>query len=460
MSELDLLNNLQTYAEKIIEQHAIPALSLAIWHQGELHQAAAGILNKNTGVEATTDSLFRIASITKVFTTSLVMQLVDEGKVNLDKPLKHYINDFQVANAEATHTITVRQLLNHSSGLAGDFSPNDNNHQGHLSARFVDRCNLLPVIHPVGDMYSYSNTAFALLGRLIEVVRGISWYQAMTDFIFTPLGMHHAVADPKDVIRYRAAIGHIPNPDNDKQWHFPERDYRVLGIAPCGTTTSISAGDLITFARAHLDGGLNNNGERWLSPESITAMQTPTIEKPKLIADRQTSVGLGWGITQYQSCGVKTIGHTGATGGCLSNLQLIPKTHSAFAILINGYRSSAMDALTRDLFFALTGRDNRAPEIPVITSAPDQRQKIVGCYESFDRKIDIDCQQGELTAMVTYKIDPKPPEAVYLQRTEEQGCFAALNKAGQRLANWGFLKPDKAGIPQYLFLGGRLNSRV
>ncbi len=123
MLKTSILEDFQAYAESLIDTHKIPAISLAVWHNGQLHQAAAGILNLETGVEATTDSIFQIGSISKVMTSSLVMQLVDEGKVDLDKPVKQYIRDFAIADEEATESITVRQLLNHTNGMDGDFFP-------------------------------------------------------------------------------------------------------------------------------------------------------------------------------------------------------------------------------------------------------------------------------------------------------------------------------------------------
>jgi CubicO group peptidase (beta-lactamase class C family) len=216
------LSNLQAYTEQAIRTHKIPALSIAIWKGGKLTQAASGVLNLNTGVKATTDSLFQIGSITKVMTTSLIMQLVDEGKVDLDAPVKNYLHDFLLADTEAANRISVRHLLNHTSGIAGDYWPNDEGHEGNLIARYVDRCSQLPVIHPVGAMYSYTNTAFGIAGRLIEVVRGMPWSQVMKRYLYQPLGMKHAIADPSDLLRFRAAIGHVHD-GNDERWVFQKK---------------------------------------------------------------------------------------------------------------------------------------------------------------------------------------------------------------------------------------------
>ena len=147
-----LIANLQTYADQALVKHNIPAISLAVWKDGTLHEAAAGGLNINNGLPNTTDTIFQIGSITKVMTTSLIMQLVDEGLVHLDAPVKQYVRDFTIADPEASRSITVRQLVNHTNGMAGDYFPDDRGHEGNLIARYVDRCNLLPLIHPPGKM--------------------------------------------------------------------------------------------------------------------------------------------------------------------------------------------------------------------------------------------------------------------------------------------------------------------
>ena len=453
------LEDLQAYIEAQIKEQNVPALSVAIWHQGKLHKAAAGSLNLETGVEATPDSLFRIASITKVFTASLVMQLVDEGRVDLDKPVKHYLRDFQIADSHATQIITVRHLLNHTNGIAGDFFPDDCHQEGNPIARFIDRCNLIPLVHPVGEMYSYSNTAFAILGRLVEVLRGITWYQAMEEYIFKPLGMHHAIADPKGIIRFRAAMGHIPEQGSDRLTLLND-NFLSLGTAPAGATAAMTAEALISFARAHLEGGVNQSGERWLSEQSVQAMQTPSSEKPHILAGRNQRTGLSWGLSEFQQSGLKLVGHSGAIGGCLSNLQLLPAQNSAFAILTNGYRSSATDAITRDLLLALTGVDNRIPSFDMVEADPDQLQKIAGCYESFDTLIDIDYSDNHLQARVIWKSDPKPPEQISFKATTEKDCLAVVVSNGQRKKNSAFLGPDTNVVPQYLFFGGRISNRL
>src|SRR4051812_32194223 len=116
------LTDLQEILDKAVAGAGLPGASAAVLVDGEVIEAAAGVLNVRTGVEATTDSLFQIGSITKVYTTTLIMQLVDAGLVDIDAPVRTYIPSFRVADDAASAAITVRHLLTHTSGFdGGDF---------------------------------------------------------------------------------------------------------------------------------------------------------------------------------------------------------------------------------------------------------------------------------------------------------------------------------------------------
>ena len=103
-----------------LSKHEVPGAAVAVYRDGELVEAASGVLNLGTGVEATTDSLFQIGSITKLWTATLVLQLVDEGKLDLDAPVRTYLPDFELADSAAAATVTIRQLLTHTAGFEGD----------------------------------------------------------------------------------------------------------------------------------------------------------------------------------------------------------------------------------------------------------------------------------------------------------------------------------------------------
>ena len=453
----NILENLQAYTDSLIESHAIPATSIAVWKDGHLQQAAAGTLNIKTGVEATTDSVFQIGSITKVMTASLVMQLVDEGRVGLDQPVKDYLQDFQIADKQASETITVRQCLNHTSGIAGDFFPDETGATGALIARYVDRCNALPLIHSPGALFSYCNSSFAIAGRLVEVLTGRSWYQAMEDNIFTPLGMDHALVNPAETLRYRAAMGHVL--DEHNQWQHSEDCYLPLGMAPVGSVASMRAVDLIHFGRAHLEGGVAQTGKPWLSSGSIEAMQNPQIANPKISLLTDRYAGIGWHITEHQKTKNRFIHHVGMTCGTIAALNIVPQHNAAFAILINGFKPAALIAAVIDLQKAITGLELQEPPVKALKAKPSGYGALAGDYESLDALIQVRHQTEQtLTAHVEMKIDPLPPMDGELIPIAEH-CFALVDSQGEKITNLAFVNDKDTGHPAYVFFGGRLAQR-
>jgi CubicO group peptidase (beta-lactamase class C family) len=116
-------DNLASRLAASIEKHKVPGASAAVFRAGHWEVAAAGVTNVTTGVDVTAETVMHIGSITKVLNATLVMQLVDEGRVELTAPLKRYLPDFQVADRKATKLITVEMLLNHTCGIDGEYFP-------------------------------------------------------------------------------------------------------------------------------------------------------------------------------------------------------------------------------------------------------------------------------------------------------------------------------------------------
>ena len=464
MNSTSILSGFQEYAESLINTHNIPAISLAVWHKKQLYQAAAGVLNLETGVEATTDSIFQIGSISKVMTSSLVMQLVDEGKVTLDNPVKHYIRDFAIADHKATESITVRQLLNHTSGMDGDFFPDDNHQSGNPIARFVDRCNLLPLIHPVGKHYSYSNTAFAIAGRLVEIVTGGTWFDAIEERIFQPLGMKHSVCRPMDTLRYRAAIGHIPDPDcsssdSPHYWQQSKQLYLSMGTAPAGAVITMSAKDLITFARAHMDHGLTQGGERWLSKNAVAQMQQPQVETPSLSSVITSHVGLNWGLHRLNSSNRLIFGHGGGTYGQMSILRIVPDQDTCIAVLVNCENAEvAYQAVINSLLKELADLDLTEPEPSFVTIADQQLAHYLGDYQSSGEYYSVIQEDGELS--VLYKdLATKAPTIKLHLKAIDNALWVGHTKEGVAVMRLRFLNPDDRGKYIYLF-NTRMNQRI
>ena len=210
----DRRKTLQDRLADLRERHGVPGASLAVLHDDDVRTAASGILNLDTGVEATTDSLFQIGSITKVWTATLAMQLVDEGLLDLDVPIRTYLPDFRVADEGTSKAVTTRHLLTHTSGIDGDHFA-DTGRGDDVLERYVASCASLRCVLPLGATMSYCNTGFAILGRIVEVLRGSTWDAALQSHLVEPLELGHTATLPEDVLRFRAAIGHIQPPGHD-----------------------------------------------------------------------------------------------------------------------------------------------------------------------------------------------------------------------------------------------------
>lgn len=298
-------------------------------HDGEVIDHAGGVLNLDTGVEATTDSLFQVGSITKLWTTDLVMQLVDEGRLGLDDEVVRHLPKFAVADAEATRTVTVRHLLSHTGGFEGDVFT-DHGPGDDAVERFVDSMVDLPQIFAPGERFSYANTGFAVLGRLVEVLRGTTWDRALREHLATPLGLSHIATTPYDAIRFRTAMGHVdPAPDHvlrpGPSWGMA----RASG--PVGAMLSMRVRDLLGFAAMHLARGRAADGTRVVSARSCADLLTRQVDHPA--STRSDARGLGWSLDDL---GQGIVGHDGQTIGQSAFFRMVPEHGLAVALLTNG----------------------------------------------------------------------------------------------------------------------------
>jgi len=263
MSNLGEINTwLRERLPGLLADNRVPGAAVAVLAGGDVIDAAAGVLSTATGVEATVDSVFQIGSITKVWTTTLVMQLVDEGLVDLDAPVRRYVTDFGLADEAAASAITVRQLLSHTSGFEGDIFT-DTGSGDDCVEKYVRTLTGVGQLFPPGERFSYNNAGFCVLGRVVEVVRGKHFDACVRDHLFAPLGLTHAANNANEAILYRAAVGHIqPTPDADPQpapiWSL------VRSNIPAGAMLAMRPRDLLGFVRMHLAGGLATDGTRIL----------------------------------------------------------------------------------------------------------------------------------------------------------------------------------------------------
>ncbi|PRY38782.1 serine hydrolase domain-containing protein [Umezawaea tangerina] len=302
----------------------VPGASLAVLVDGQVHEVATGVLHRGTGVAVTADSVFQVGSISKVYTATLVMQLVEAGELELDATVLSVLPEFAVADAEATKSVTVRQLLTHTSGIDGDFF-HDTGRGDDCVARYVEACAGLGQNHPPGATLSYCNSGFKILGRIVEVLTGRVWDEVLRERIVEPLGLTRTMTLPEEVLRFRAAMGHVGEPGEDPQpapvWSLPR------SIGPAGGICATAA-DVVRFAKAHLDGGAGI-----LGAGVVEAMRRPEVEVPNRWR-AATHWGLGWELFDWP--GGPVFGHGGATIGQYAHLYAVPHRGVAVALLTNG----------------------------------------------------------------------------------------------------------------------------
>ncbi|MEV0113468.1 serine hydrolase domain-containing protein [Streptomyces sp. NPDC050844] len=384
------LEHWQARFDELRAAHHVPGAALAVLVDGEIHELASGVLHRGTGVEVTTDSVFQSGSIAKVYTATLIMRLADAGELDLDAPVKEILPEFEAADEDATHTITTRQLLSHTSGLTCDFTY-DAGRGDDCLARYVEAAKGVAMDCRPGAAISYSGIAYNVLGRIIEVLTGLTWDQALKERLFTPLALERSMTLPEEALSYRVAMSHLGEPGQDPD-PAPAWDLMPRSAGPYGRVL-VSAGDVARLAKMHLDGGTAPDGTRLLSARAVEEMQRRVVDVP----DKWTVSADGWGLgwTLYDWDGIAGYGHDGAAIGQYGYLRVVPHAGVVVSLLTNGGGARELyAALFRELLGDLAGvRMPDAFEPPA--QAPEvDFSRYVGTYKRAGVVITVDERDG------------------------------------------------------------------
>ncbi|WP_458687854.1 serine hydrolase [Nocardia tengchongensis] len=365
----------QRRLEQLAARHGIPGAVLAISHGEEMIEAVHGVLNTETAVPTTVDSLFQIGSISKVWTATAVMRLVDQGELDLDTPLAEVLPELRLSDSDTAARVTMRHLLSHTSGIDGDVFTDESGRGDDCLERYVAELAHTDCVLPIDTLWSYCNAGFSLAGRIIEVLTGMTWDQAIRELVFEPLGLRHTVTLPEEALLHRAATGHLPGPDGGyrraERWVLP----RHAGPAGLIATT---ARDVLTFARLHLDGGVAPDGQRLLAADSVQRMQTEQVVLPQPNSLQVDSWGLGWWRADWN--GHRVIGHGGGTLGQTALLQLLPEHRLVFVVLTNGMAVDLFEELSAEIA-ALAGVAPSEPYSPASDPIEVNAERYTGVYE-------------------------------------------------------------------------------
>jgi CubicO group peptidase (beta-lactamase class C family) len=361
---------------------------LGVWVDGQESVAAHGMLNAATGVSTTPDALFQIGSITKVWTATMIMQLIDEGCLSLDTTVAEILPGVRLGREDASAEVRIDHLLTHTSGIDGD-NFTDTGRGADCVERYAAVLASAARIFPPGAAYSYCNAGFVVLGRVIEVLDGREWDASLRERMVGPLGLTQTVTLPEEAILHRVAAGHREQPHQDQPvsvWGLPR------SVGPAGLITA-SARNVLTFARLHLDEGVTRDGTRLVSQASASAMRQPRATIPSL--GRDEAIGLGWRLHRWG--GRRIFGHDGGTIGQTAYLRIDPEARVAACLLTNSPATrSLFERLFSEVFGTHAGVTVPAGPEPAPEPVDLDLERHAGGYERTSWRYDVSVRDGRL----------------------------------------------------------------
>lgn len=313
-------------------EHGVPGAACGLLLGDETHVSTWGVANASTGVPVTPTTLFQIGSISKVYTATLVMQAVTAGVIALDEPVRAQLQEFMVADPAATIEITPRHLLAHTSGIEGDHLI-DTGWNADALARYVATLAGLGQIHPTDQAYSFCNTGYGVIGRLLEVVTGEHFDRVLRRRLTRPLGCRTTLTLPQHALLHEVAVGHIQTrgglPMRQARWALTRSNGPMGGImAP--------PGDLLAFARMHLANGHGPDGVDLLAPAAAEEMLQPQVESP-VPGELQA---IGWTMRRWGD--LSCYGQDADTFGQRAVLRVVPERDFAVCVMVNSQAGVAV----------------------------------------------------------------------------------------------------------------------
>jgi len=352
LAERTLQGELHDLVTPLLAKWKVPGIAIATWSDGEVRTAAFGLANIEANYPVTPGTLFQIGSITKVFTATAVMQLVDSWRIDLDAPVARFLPGFRLSTPEATEALTVRHLLTHHTGFWGDDFRDQGNGDDACQKAVSALAGVRQLTAP-GENWTYCNAGFQVLGALLEKHFGKPNEEVIRERVFKPLGLERTTFRVDEAITYPCAAGY-----NTLTTEEPEvaRPYLITrAMAPAGTIIG-TVGDLLKFAAFHMGDGKGTEDRRVLSPGTLAEMQRPQVKA----ANMAPEWGLGWWVDEASR--MKTIGHGGSTNGHRALLTLVPEKRFACAMLTNGSNGSAVYRIVERHLLAEAGAPRSDPQ--------------------------------------------------------------------------------------------------
>lgn len=341
----EAIAEIDAFVDARMEALRIPGVAIAIIEDGEIIHAKGFGVTREGGEAVTADTLFQIGSISKPFTATAIMKLVEAGEIGLDDPVVDHLPWFRTSDAAQSAQITIRHLLAHRSGIS-TFDGNHNQDGGSGDAKAMEDAvrdlSRISLSAPPGEIFQYSNANYQILGVLIETVTGEPFERATRTLI---LGDAYPQTNfNRDLRGYRYWLG-APR-------LFTGETGRAI-LAQGGVQTS--ANELAAFLQGFMRGDRSI-----LAPETLAEMMTPYAE------DDAMPYGLGWMRVEFPDHSL--VFHTGSNPGFAAIAGFSPDASFGFVVLANANQSFGIrnvESLTRGVGDLVMGRPPRPVSPPL-----------------------------------------------------------------------------------------------
>ena len=386
---IDVARRLEPWIAAQVQSKSLPALSLALVDDQRVVWARGfGFADVERRVPATAETVYRVGSVSKLFTDLAVMQLVEQGKLDLDMPVSRYLPEFAPHNPFDV-PITLRQLMSHRSGLVRE--PPAGHYFDPAAPPLIDVVKSLAsttLVFEPGTRTKYSNAGIAVVGAVVERVRGEPFPRVIDRALLSPLGMARSSFEPNPALARQMAHGMM--------WTYDGQSVATptfsLGTGPAGNlvSTVLDLGRFVSFLFA--DGRVPTGAV--IKPELLRSMLDPQSDNK----DEPRVFGLGFAISRLDD--ERRIGHGGAVYGFATELAALPDAKLGAVVIVtadcaNGVARHVAETALRQM---LCTRQGRTPPA-LVTSGPVpalRAHRIEGRYKRRNKAVDLVARGGKL----------------------------------------------------------------
>jgi CubicO group peptidase (beta-lactamase class C family) len=389
---------LRSRVSALADRLEVPGVAVGVLVDGEEHVAFHGVTSVEDPLPVDAGTLFQIGSTGKTYTATAILILVEQGRIDLQAPVRSYVPELRLKDEQVARDVTVLHLLNHTAGWDGDLFEETGEGDDALD-RYVQRMATIEQVTPLGSRVSYNNASFGLAGLVLERVTGQPYEAAVRELLLEPLGMRHTFLFAKEVMTYRFANGHRRSQDGTiavtRPW-----DMGRYGV-PMGGLIASNVADQLSWARFHMGDGTAPGGTRILPEDLLHRMQDPTVsDHGNALGD---AVGISWLLRDVE--GTRVVAHGGDTSGQHSIFEMVPERRFAITSLTNcGPNGQELNELIiRWAFQTYLGVEVKDPEPLHLDEAT--LSAYAGRYETIAAVFDVTVGGGSL--VLEYTIRPE-----------------------------------------------------